>query len=124
MPFAEPDRQRTRQVKPSLHFLPLNDCDVSVDGNIGETIDSSTWLWPVNFQPVELSCLSNSQHFARVVAGQKTSSRSLWPRMNLTVGTPLDQGSGCCRICSSTRQAQAQPVVFDRHIVVKDDGGT
>src|SRR5690349_18562776 len=60
--------------------LAFHNRNVAVDGQFRESFDFSTRIWPFHFEPIDLFSLAQTQHQARIVGGEITSSAK-FPRV-------------------------------------------
>jgi hypothetical protein len=57
----------------------LDESDVAISGKIGEALYGATWQRPLDFQPIDLFSLANSENDPRVVGRKIATSAYLHP---------------------------------------------
>src|SRR6266704_956015 len=83
-------------------------------------IDPRSRLRPVNLHPADVRLASNSQYFAGVMTGHKTSACRFQPRMGHPARAPFDQGPDRIHIRRSSPQTKPHPMISALGVVVEN----
>src|SRR6266576_4148852 len=110
------NRKRMRRCERPSRSLPLpcalDNCDVTINREFGDTLDLATGLGPVYLQPVEFRPFSNAQHHTWIMGRQKTASADLHPLLLQISGLIRDPGSNGVGIRFCPNKIDSEPMVL------------
>ena len=90
----------------------LDNCDVTINRELGDALDLAAGLGPVYLQPVEFRPFPNAQHHTWIMRRQKTASADLRPLLLQISGLISDPGANGVGIRFCADKIDSEPMVL------------